>query len=215
MRGFFNKDLSIITNFGCSRKCYYCIWKSHSLKKVREKTNWGILEKILKEYNREKISISGGGDPLFCLKDNLKWYRKLFGITGKYGIKVDIHTALLTKNEFILYNINKYVFHSSWERFDQEKEVIEDIARKKKFRINFVLTDEYAEEDIMKYIKFCQERNIQLSFRELVGNRKCKHRGIKDLLAKMDNRNGIKYIKQDDYNIYFMPDNKLYDKFIV
>lgn len=60
-----DKYLSIITNFGCHGKCPYCIVRENGIK-VPKTTLGGLdnLTKVLKETNRNIISISGRWRPI-------------------------------------------------------------------------------------------------------------------------------------------------------
>lgn len=63
------KNISIITNFGCRAKCWYCIWKGHPYEKVQLETDWNKLEQFLyQNRDKGKVSVSGGGD---CLYNNI------------------------------------------------------------------------------------------------------------------------------------------------
>jgi hypothetical protein len=211
-----NKGFSIITNFGCYRNCYYCIWKTHKLKDVRQDTDWNKLEGILEGLRVDKVSISGGGDPLYMLNQNKNWYKKLFGICSRIGLLIDIHTYELTFNQFILDNINKYVLHTDRYRISYEKALIEKLSKHTKLRINFVITDEYTKEDLLSYIEFAKKLDIQISFRELVGSFSKPSEDIVSMLDKVQEvYDRARFTKQDDYNIYFMPDNNIYNTFLI
>ena len=74
-------NLSIITNFGCAADCWYCIWKTHPLRscwQTANSTDWEKLEGFIKANQQQgKISISGGGDPLYRFAQLTDWWDRL------------------------------------------------------------------------------------------------------------------------------------------
>lgn len=212
-----SRGFSIITNFGCYRDCFYCIWKGHKLENIKQKTDWNKLGKALsKADNIDKISVSGGGDPLYNLSGNIEWYKKLFNLCRERDILVDIHTSEITYSLFILRNINRYVLHTDKVLFEYQKDIISDLSKHTKFRINFVITNEYTCEDLAKYIRFARSIGIQIAFRELVGDFDKPSEDVVHMLNKVHEiYNQAMYIRQDDYNLYYMPDNKIYEKFLI
>lgn len=79
-----DKYISVITNFGCHYTCPYCIVKNNNLQ-IPKSTIEG-LDNLEKEIHRNAcnwISLSGGGDPLWNIEENIEWYRKFFDITLK------------------------------------------------------------------------------------------------------------------------------------
>ena len=107
-------NISVITNFGCRAKCWYCIWKGHELENVSLDTDWAKLEDFLLEYkNKGKVSVSGGGDCLYRYDLYVGWWVKFLKITNKLNMKVDIHTReKFTKQSFWRKHVNRCVFSS-------------------------------------------------------------------------------------------------------
>jgi len=216
------KGFSIITNFGCDLNCCYCIWKNHPLKDCRDSMDWARLNRALGFFPQTKISISGGGDPLYNLESNGKWYENLFYLCRKNYKKIDIHTAQIDRDKKFLKKFNKYVLHLDYERFEKEKDNLVDFPIP--LRLVFVFTQSMNLKIAEELVYFATENNYQLSFRELVLHKKggccgsvtwSKHmyRAFDYIYEEVFNNN-IRYIEQSDYNIYYMPDNKMYTDFM-
>lgn len=209
------RGFSIITDFGCRKDCAYCVWKLHKLNDLKSKTDWNNLSDIIKEINPSKISISGGGDPLngFETKNMQNWWDNLFEITN--GIPLDIHTGNASIFDVTAFNFNKVVFHSNIHEYrllDYDFFLENEI----KFRIVFVLNYDWTINEIVRAISFLSRFNCEISFRELYGFEKTedviKCEKFLETYKKYDK---LKFVKQLDYNIYYMPDNNLYDEYII
>ena len=141
------KGISLITNFGCDTNCWYCIWRHHPLKDVSNNTDWDKLECALALFPQDKISISGGGDPLFRFENNQSWYGKLFFLCEKHNKKIDIHTANIERvlySEIKIYKFNKFILHLNYSKFlnyfKGSPKIFHDIPEK--LRLAVVFTSE-------------------------------------------------------------------------
>jgi len=210
------KGLSIITNFGCDTGCEYCIWKLHKLNSILTKfnsTDWNSLYRYLKQNSTKKISISGGGDPFYKYNDNRDWYWILFKICKKLNIKIDVHTSKIILNNVFLSKFNKIVLHLNPEDFLIHVNDLLLIPNKK--RLVFVINNDLTIDFVNFVNKFCKTNKIQLSFRELYGfdiSEEAKR--VQNYIIENESKSFYKFIKQDDYNIYFMPNNEFVEKFI-
>lgn len=201
-----SETLSIITNFGCKYDCWYCIWKVHKLENCRDDTNWILLEKELKKHR--KISISGGGDCLYNFDLNENWWKKLFEITKPLNILVDIHSRTPLVNNKFWSKINKCVF-SSDRLTDYEKIHLRYILSVTKLRITHVVTSGTTDKIIEEYLDFQHKYNCQFTIKELYGfSDNNKYKEIKQKYPE------IYALDQDDYNIYYMPNNTLTTTFL-
>ncbi len=210
------KGFSIITNFGCDTGCSYCIWNKHPLKNIKtsySSTDWQYLYYYLKKNKILKISVSGGGDPFYKLDENLPYWSKLFKICQKLNILIDVHTSKFLDNNEFLKLFNKIVIHLNPKRFIENKNRILNIPIKK--RIVFVLNTEVDLKFIEDINLFCEENKIELSFRELFGEKiNAKTNFVQNFIISNEDLKGYKFIKQGDYNLYFMPNNEIVEKFI-
>lgn len=204
-----NKNISIITNFGCRADCWYCIWKGHPYENVQLKTDWNKLEQFLSDNkDKGKVSVSGGGDCLYRYNDYVGWWVKLLQMTNRLNLKLDIHTReKFTKQSFWKNNVNRCVFSSDF--FDADKEWFEYIISFTKLRITHVVTEFSTVENTKKYIEFCKKNNCQFTLKELVVfNDNGNYRLFKKLF------NNEFFLNAGDYNIYYFPDNSIKENFI-
>lgn len=217
------KGYSIITNFGCDVRCSYCIWKYHKLKNIKTVDfQKDIIYDFLKSIPNdiEKFSISGGGDPFFNYKNNKYWWDEIIIASEKYDKVFDIHTSKpeeffkqnMNKDLLFLNKLNKIVIHTSKERWNPLLYQL-FISNGINVRLNFVVNKSLSFDFIKTVENFCLKNGLQLAYRELVKNDNDNPLPIIDNYCKNKNHNLIKYIFQNDYNIYLMPDGKVYDKF--
>lgn len=202
-------NISIITNFGCKFNCWYCIWKHHRLKDTNVKTDWVKLEAfLLKHIEKGKVSVSGGGDPLYNYAENKDWWKKLFDICSKLGIKVDLHTREKYFDKSFLSNINRYAFSS--DKLEDDLEHLETLTKYTNVRIIHVVTKNTTDKVIEDYLKFQEASGCQFTIKQLA---KYDDNGrYKEICEKYPN---IYKLDTKDYNIYYMPDNTITDKFLL
>jgi len=201
--------LSIITNFGCDEGCLYCVWKKHLLENVKttvESTDWTKLESLLR--GEKRISVSGGGDPLFQLDKNIDWWNRLFAITDAQGIDVDLHTAKIAPVEFAD-KFAKYVWHIT------DLSAVDKLSLMASYsvplRMAIVASPEITKAEYLALALLAFLRGASLSVRQLVVDQK----PVEIEADFLKTEKGWKYIQQNDYNTYFMPDNNVYDVFLM
>lgn len=209
------KGFSIITNFGCDEGCNYCVWKKHKFKKHFTSytgMDWLYLYDYFQDNKIKKISISGGGDPLYKLNDNKLWWSKIIRICQRGQINMDLHTAKIITDYSFLEIFNKLVIHFNKEKFNNHNlSIVKKYTNK--IRIVFVVNGEYGRNEINKYSNYCKHNDYQLSFRELYGSKNNEILKIQNYIIENQHNLKCKFIKQADYNTYFMPDNQIYSKF--
>ena len=213
-----DKYLSIITNFGCHGKCPYCIVRENGIK-VPKTTLGGLdnLTKVLKETNRNIISISGGGDPLHEYEKHVDWYRKLFSIANNYyvncatySIPIEMHTSYMTdESTFPFYDCKRVVYHLN--TFEQLKHIHK--TGNEIVRVVYVVTKDFTLEQIKNIAMFVADSNEidELSFRQLVDKGYKVTDYWQDIL-RFGHKKLWWYIEQHDYNLYYA-ENKIYTKF--
>lgn len=216
-----DKGFSIITNFDCDNNCWYCVWENfHRLKDCQttyEKTNWEKLDELLRWYHNDKINVSGGLEPLYDYKNNKKWWRKLFNVAHNNNKKVDIHTRKVIIDEELINNTNKFVV--SFDHLGEVKDNIKSYYnRGVDVRLTKVITKSTRLKELYQIVEFASECNYQLTFKELYGfNDEGAFKRLKKKLKEnydfKDKK--IKFLEHSDYNIYYMPDNKVYESFII
>lgn len=209
-----NKNISIITNFGCNNHCGYCVWKNHFLANRKDETDWNKLEKFLIDFqDKKKVSISGGGDPLYYFdvnkdKEGFVWFDKLFHITNQLNMKVDIHTRVKYFNPDFWNKINRVNF--SVINIDNDIDFLKWLKNHTQVRIVYVVEKHTTNEYVEKLIEFSNKNLMQLTFKQLYGQ---DDNGRYDELK--NKYNDQFFLDHDDYNIYYMPDNLVYDRFII
>lgn len=212
-----DKALSIITNFGCHFRCSECIVKNNHIevpKTTLEGLN-GLADTFIKS-NCDKITISGGGDPLFQYEKNVEWYRKLFRILSEISkrkgrlIDVEMHTSYLTdQTPFPFYNCHRAVYHVH---------ALEDLKHvyrtgKEIVRVVFVVTPDYTIEEILNIAEYVKNSTDidELSFRQYVD---ANYNTVPYLerYLKLGHKKLWYYIEQNDYNLYYA-ENQTYTRY--
>ena len=86
------RNFSIVTNFGCAKRCFFCAFANHRLKWEKQTIDWDYLDWCIGRFTGPKVSVSGGGDPLFELKENFSTLEAIVAICHKHNRQVDLHT---------------------------------------------------------------------------------------------------------------------------
>ncbi len=204
-----NTNISVITNFGCRADCWYCIWKGHKLENINQPTNWKKLEKFLFDHkDKGKVSVSGGGDSLYRYDINVGWWIKFFEITDRLNMLVDIHTReKFTHQSFWKKHIHRCVFSS--DNLKNDEDYLVYLLNFTKLRITHLVTAETSFEMIEEYLKFQRKYDCQFTIKELIGyDDNGMYKKIKEKYPSIYN------LDAGDYNIYYMPDNTITDKFL-
>ena len=200
--------ISIITNFGCSKSCWYCVWKTHHLVKEKQETDWDKLEVFLRNNkHKQKVSVSGGGDPLYNYVNNTSWWEKLFALADKFGIMVDVHTREQLDNEDFWSRIHKCVF--SVDSLYAHMPFLLKLNQWIKIRVCYVVTRYSSPEDIKGFASLCDYLAWEFTLKELV---------IYDDLGMYQNikatQPNLYCLDAGDYNTYYMPNNTVTTSFM-
>lgn len=196
--------MSIITNFGCHYKCPYCVVKKNNLH-IPKTTLAGLdnLGEALRDYNCDKVSVSGGGDPLYEYEKHMDWYQKLFEITKQFNIllPIEMHTSYMTDQTTFPFQLcHRVVYHANLPvELLHIRRMGNEIVR-----VVFVVTESYTVKDIMDIALFVQNSGEidELSFRQLVDDKYEAQHHLEDYL-RMGHKRLWWYIEQDDYNFYY------------
>lgn len=204
-----NKNISVITNFGCRSNCWYCIWKGHKLENVQLKTDWDKLANFLYEHrDKGKVSVSGGGDCLYKYDEHVGWWIKFFELTNELNMKVDVHTReKFTHQSFWKKHINRCVFSS--DKLENDIDYLEYLSQLTKIRITHLVTADTTLKAIEEYLKFQDKIKCQFTIKQLIGYTD------NGMYEKIRNKYPeLFHLDAGDYNIYYMPDNTITDKFL-
>lgn len=215
-----SKGFSIITNFGCKTGCSYCIWKQHSMygKEFSQKKYIDAVDKFIRnDVTADKFSISGGGDPLNNFDKNELFWEHIINTCHDTNKKFDIHTSYDNWEDIKIYSryINRMVLHSTPEKIFRQIDKIIEYDKTFLIRVNFVVTPN-INISVLKLVEpILMNKGIQISYRELVSDDETP---IPDEVVEFCSTIGRyvhgRYVKQEDYNIYLMPDGNKYDKFL-
>ena len=202
------KNISIITNFGCHSNCWYCIWKGHELEYVKQKTNWKKLRSFIQKYkNKGKVSVSGGGDCLYKYNTYKIWWNNFFKIAKEFNMLVDVHTREKFHNNNFWKNINRCVFSS--DSLNNDKNYLEYLSKLTKLRITHLVTAKTTNKMIEQYLSFQNQIKCQFTIKQLVKfDDNNRYNEIRKKYPK------LYHLDTGDYNIYYMPDNSIKNKFI-
>lgn len=206
-----DKYISVITNFGCHYTCPYCIVRNNKLH-IPKSTVEGLdnLEKEIRRNNCNWISLSGGGDPLWDIEENMEWYKKFFEITAKTHVYKELHTSFPVLPRMISKCFRRVVYHL--HDFEQLK-MIKRNHEEEIVRIVFVVTENFTEDLINRIAVYCHNSDEidELSFRQMVDNHYQETDYCKEYL-KAGHQKLWWYIEQNDYNLYYC-ENKVYTEY--
>lgn len=208
-----NKILSILTNFGCHFSCPYCVYRENEISIPKTDINtfgWEDLEEELKKHKRELVSVSGGGDPLWNISNNILWWWKFNNLLIKYNCKLELHTSIIDFNNFVLFELydlcERIVFHLQSPM--QIRNIDYYLLNCKNIRVVFVVQEYYTESIINTIVNEVKNNNsvTELSFRQLIGKDNQPKYYLHDYL-KARHKKDWYYIEQCDYNEYFVQDH--------
>lgn len=206
-----DKYISVITNFGCHYTCPYCIVRNNNLY-IPESTVEGLdnLEKEIRRNNCNWISLSGGGDPLWNIEENIEWYKKFFEIAAKTHVYKELHTSFPVLPRMISKCFSRIVYHL--HDFEQLK-MIKRNHDEEIVRVVFVVTKNFTEDLINRIAVYCHNSDEidELSFRQMVNDHYQETDYCKDYL-KTGHQKLWWYIEQNDYNLYYC-ENKVYTEY--
>lgn len=200
-----NKGISIITNFGCDEDCWYCIWKNHRLKSANETTDWLKLSHFIKGH--KKVSVSGGGDPLFKYQENGIWWDTLFEICDSHKTVVDVHTRVKLYDFSFWKRINKVSF--SCDNPKKDFAFLSYLSELVNLRIVHCVTAKTTDSFVFELLKIQNQLKCQLTLKQLVGYN--DHQQYLRLKLKFPD---VMFLDKGDYNEYFMPDNTIQTNYL-
>jgi hypothetical protein len=224
------KGFSVITNFGCDKNCWYCIWKQHPMCTVQAKTDFDNLQRALAmvglfqaaQQKQVTVSISGGGEPLYQFPKHQDWFEDFFRLANLFELYTSLHTGAwkIAHNSWLMEKFDEYVLHFSSSEFyniHDNTRMLQRMRMKIPIRLAFVLTSEWTCEMIKHAVAIAQHTlNCKISFRELWA---VKDEVRPEVLELVKDVQGIysqaRYVTQADYNLYYMPDNRIYNTFML
>lgn len=152
--------------------------------------------------------MSGGGDPLWNIEENIEWYKKFFDITLK-KVKIELHTSMIGVKDAPYPYFDRVVYHL--HDFEQLKSIRRSMSEI--IRVVFVVTKNFTEDLINRIAVYCHNSDEidELSFRQIVDDHYQETDYCKDYL-KAGHQKLWWYIEQNDYNLYYC-ENKVYTEY--
>lgn len=189
---------------------FFCAFANHRLKQERQTIDWNYLDWCIRRFTGQKVSVSGGGDPLFGLERNFLTLEKIVAICRNHNRQADLHTNedLLDK----LAVVESLGFHQVVVSTHTISEVRrEELTRLLEFsRVRAVVVYVGQSCDwVRQWIQF-------YSFVPKLTVREC--RGVVADFNKIRQTlqsefPQVRFLADGDYNYYFMPDNLVYDDY--
>jgi len=198
-------NFSIITDFGCPFTCGFCITGSQNTKKsfsFTEDTFFNI-SKALKMAPYTRISISGGGEPLFVHNDEIKaFYERLFTFTD---LDIHVHTNLMSPNS-IAHRFSKVTISINENNFIKKFQNWKEIKNKR-----FVHVSTAEDLSVIRTMINMLEPGAELTIKQMDGFDNDLYIDIKKYINQFKN---VMFLGEGDYNTYYvLNENKVYDKF--
>ena len=221
------KGFSVITNFGCHKDCWYCIWKRHPMHALKTETDFENLQRALamvglyQAANKRQVtvSISGGGEPLNLFPHNREWFENFFRLAKMFDLYTSLHTGAWRRSysSWLMEKFDEYVLHFSFSEFYDSIEMLREMRMKIPIRLAFVLTSEWSCDQITHAVSIAQHvLNCKISFRELWAVQDEVRPKVLELAKKVQSTySQARYVTQADYNLYYMPDNRIYQSFML
>lgn len=215
-------NLSIITNFGCPYSCKFCISNSQNsinaykfkLKDARD------IRNLLKSRNYSRLSISGGGDPLYIHnKDISLLYRFIIKNSIQYNIHLSFHTNFKEPHFNIKKLLNRYLanFVISVHRDDWSRKFhkwSEDDYYSKNLRFVYVIGYNTDDLNIIKEMLKHLPQDAKLTLKQLDGSILENIKDIQEIKELIKDNPKCIILESGDYNTYYnLKDNSIYDKF--
>ena len=236
------KTLSLITNFGCKNDCKYCITRQKYPEFYKnQKFNLKNLPLYIETGKYNKISVSGGGDPLRNYSNTYHYFwNNLFRICDFFEIKLDLHTSYYSEintfvNSVLEYSpsiLNKIVLHliTSGENKNTLFDMFDNIPKfPVHYSIRFALvisnniTIEYMKlfENVLNnyfHEDYLANNKVEIAYRELyVGENSSliPNKEVLEYAKKVNKRFKTgRFVNQADYNDYMWPDGTITNTFI-
>ena len=215
-------NLSIITNFGCPYSCKFCISNSQNsinaykfkLKDARD------IRNLLKSGNYSRLSISGGGDPLFIHNVDISLlYKFIIKNSKKYNIHLSFHTNFKEPHFNIKKLLNRYLtnFVISVHRDDWSRKFhkwSEDGYYSKNLRFAYVIGYNTDDLNIIKEMLKHLPQVSKLTLKQLDGSILENIKDIQKIKELIQDNPKCIILESGDYNTYYnLKDNKIYNKF--
>lgn len=215
-------NLSIITNFGCPYSCEFCISSSQNSKhnykfKLKDARD---IRNLLKSGKYSRLSISGGGEPLFIHnKDISLLYKFIIKNSEKYNIHLSFHTNFKEPHFNIRKLLNRYLINfvisihkEDWSR--KFHKWSEDGYYSKNLRFTYVIG--YNQDDLKNIKEMLQylPKDAKLTLKQLDETILENIKDIQEIKELIKDNHRCIILESGDYNTYYnLNNNEIYYKF--
>lgn len=206
-------NFSIITDFGCPFSCNFCVTNSQKTKKpfVFDKGIFDKIKEVFIQNEFERISVSGGGEPLFIhTKEIENFYEALFDFGKEMNIPIHVHTNIDKPNQ-TSFLFEKVTISINYNNFKNKFLSWTEIKNKR-----YVHVSNGNDLFIIKEIVELLPCDSQLTIKQLDNKDRSDFIEIINYINDLRN-NGLKsvmFLPSGDYNTYFsLNDHKIYDCF--
>lgn len=219
-----SSNLSILTNFGCPYNCSFCISSSQNSKnnykfKLKDARD---IKNLLKSGEFSRLSISGGGDPLFIHNKHIELlYSFIIKNSIKNNIELSFHTNFKKppvgivglseiKPKFVI-SIHEddylYKFHYWFWQVVSNK-------TGSNLRFTYVIGHNDNDLELIRDMLDKKPENAKLTLKQLDGTKLDEIKDIDKIRDLIKNNKKCIILESGDYNTYYnLQDNKIYDKF--
>ncbi len=208
------KNFSIITDFGCPFDCSFCVTKSQKTRKT-----FSFEESLFDELSKqtigyERISVSGGGEPLFVHNEDIKsFYEGLFIFSKKMNIPIHVHTNLMHPND-LASQFDKVAISVTFDNFKKK------LFHWSKLKVSkrFVYVSNGSDLENIQDMIFQKEEHeektgekVQFTIKQLEEIPLSMFKGIESFSKTKE---GVMFLPTGDYNTYFfLNDKNIYNVF--
>lgn len=215
-------NLSILTNFGCKFNCSFCISNSQLSKntyrfKLQDARD---IKKLLNSGKYSRLSISGGGDPLYIHKESKDdislLYRYIIKTTHKLGIHLSIHTNFLKPTTKLQGLVENFVVSIHKDDYCKKFHYWVDQVWDKQYNTRFTYVIGYNKNDleIIKDILFYLPETSRLTLKQLDDKPLEEIEDFSEIMNLIKDNERIQFLPSGDYNTYYnLKDNKIYSRF--
>ena len=221
-----DKNLVIITSFGCDKKCPYCISKLHpilsSSKSIEETTvDWIRLEKIIEMSTSETITLSGGGDPFYNWEKNKKFFEKLAEISKRHNKKLEVSTKILPMDQSFIKLFDKINYLVDYNAKEDSLYKLKRISwwflTAVQVKVTQIVDYNITDHEVYDLIYFLKRLGIrEINFKEVFGGVHAS-KNYESLKRSIEPIEGVEWIENSndlDNIYYFLIDEKIHDYII-
>jgi len=205
-----HKNFSIITDFGCPFKCSFCITDSQNTKKDFEFSQRTIqdIKSVLLDGRYTRLSISGGGEPLFFHNPDIRlFFESIISFCKARGIEIHVHTNIdkPISQEF-LSSFDKVVVSINHDNY-QDKMAAWSVLPS----VRYVHVSNGCDIIMVSRMASNLPTGHQLTVKQLDGTPDSDMEHLKLAMVPLK---GALFLPSGDYNTYYsLRDNRVYDRF--